>query len=221
MTPSRAAIERLAGEYVLGTLRGPARRRFARLLDEDPHVRAEVDAWNRRLAPLERAATPVPPPTRVLARLNATLDGDSKPVKQAPPWRALAAGLAFLCFVLAGVLALRDRPDAPVAIAVLHPSAGAAGWVVQADGHGALRVEALAPGDAGDGRVYELWLRRAGSDGVRSLGLVSATPGEIVRLQADDAVVGAELLITREPAGGAPNGKPTGAPIFRATLQPV
>lgn len=58
-------IERLAGEYVLGTLRGLARARFERLAEERPHVRHAVDDWVQRLAPLAQQIPEVAPPRRV------------------------------------------------------------------------------------------------------------------------------------------------------------
>jgi anti-sigma-K factor RskA len=51
-------LDRLAAEYVLGTLRGRALGRFERLVRELPAARAAVQAWEQRLATL---ATSVPP----------------------------------------------------------------------------------------------------------------------------------------------------------------
>ena len=42
-------LDRLASEYVLGTLHGAARRRFDKLLSESPAARAAVQAWEQRL----------------------------------------------------------------------------------------------------------------------------------------------------------------------------
>lgn len=42
--------ELLSGEYVLGLLRGGARRRFERLLIEDARLRGEVVAWEEKFA---------------------------------------------------------------------------------------------------------------------------------------------------------------------------
>ena len=51
-TANRELVDRLAAEYVLGTLRGRARRRFERWL-VSPQVGALVKAWEERLAGLE------------------------------------------------------------------------------------------------------------------------------------------------------------------------
>ena len=59
--------DRLAAEYVAGTLRGRARRRFEALLPAHPALRAAVRAWQERLMPLTAASTPMQPPARGLA----------------------------------------------------------------------------------------------------------------------------------------------------------
>ena len=49
---NRELVDRLAAEYVLGTLRGRARRRFERWF-VSPQVGSLVRAWEQRLAGLE------------------------------------------------------------------------------------------------------------------------------------------------------------------------
>jgi anti-sigma-K factor RskA len=57
--------DRLAAEYALGTLRGPARRRFERLLSGDPDLRDAAEDWELRVNLLGEAAPAVAPPERV------------------------------------------------------------------------------------------------------------------------------------------------------------
>ena len=88
MDYARAELaDRLAAEYVLGTLRGPARRRFQTLLAAHPALRSAVQRWEDRLAPLAASVAPVAPPERVWTGIEARLFG------QAPSgrgWNALA-----------------------------------------------------------------------------------------------------------------------------------
>lgn len=56
---------RLAAEYVLGTLRGRARARFQAWLREDAALRRTVGEWERRLGPMAAGVAEVPPPRRV------------------------------------------------------------------------------------------------------------------------------------------------------------
>ena len=55
----------LAGEYVLGTMLGLARRRFEKLLNEDPVLRGEVESWQQNLAPLAESLPEQTPPPHV------------------------------------------------------------------------------------------------------------------------------------------------------------
>jgi anti-sigma-K factor RskA len=57
--------DRLAAEYALGTLRGPARRRFERLLSGDARLRDAAEDWELRVNLLGESAPPVAPPARV------------------------------------------------------------------------------------------------------------------------------------------------------------
>ena len=57
--------DRLAAEYALGTLRGPARRRFERLLSADAYLRDLAENWELRLNLLAESAPEVTPPAHV------------------------------------------------------------------------------------------------------------------------------------------------------------
>src|ERR1700688_1792049 len=77
MKPDNAElIDRLAAEYALGTLRGPARRRFERWRLSTPFVDQRCGFWEGRLMHLAKGLTPVQPPAHVwpaiLRRLNLT-----------------------------------------------------------------------------------------------------------------------------------------------------
>lgn len=63
--------DRLAAEYVLGTLRGPARLRFQAWMREHAELRRRVAEWEERLAPLAGAVNPVTPPQRVWRGIEA------------------------------------------------------------------------------------------------------------------------------------------------------
>ena len=67
----RELADRLAAEHVLGTLRGPAGRRFLALLPAHPALRQAVAEWQERLAPLTQSVLPVTPPDRVWAKIEA------------------------------------------------------------------------------------------------------------------------------------------------------
>ena len=88
----------LAAQYVAGTLRGRARRRFEALLAGHPALRAAVRDWQQRLMPLTAVVEPEAPPPAVWQRI----EGQLWPVAAAPAaparwwerlalWRGLSA----------------------------------------------------------------------------------------------------------------------------------
>jgi anti-sigma-K factor RskA len=225
MTPSREAIERLAGEYVLGTLRGPARARFEDLLGTDDFARQQVDAWHARLAPLDRNVKPVTPPAAVWdgieARLGATR---AAPVRRdrVQTWRALAAGFAFLSFVLTALLLMQPAGEArATAVAVMNNQDGKAAWVLKAQADGSLRIECVAPVTLTQVWDYELWVKQPNGAPPRSLGVVPARPGMVMIVPAVGAQAGTEMLVTKEPRGGSPTGVASGNVLYSAALKAV
>ncbi|HKO66969.1 MAG TPA: anti-sigma factor [Burkholderiaceae bacterium] len=66
-------LDRLASEYVLGTLHGAARRRFDRVLAESAAARAAVQDWEQRFSSLASSVRPVEPPSRVWTATEARI----------------------------------------------------------------------------------------------------------------------------------------------------
>lgn len=67
----------LAGEYVLGTLDGPARDDFAQALAHDAGLQELVAAWERRLAGLDAAVAEEAPSSGLFNRIVAAIDGET------------------------------------------------------------------------------------------------------------------------------------------------
>jgi len=208
--------DRLAAEYVLGTLRGAARRRFERLLAVHPSLRRAVVAWQERLAPMSDVVEPVVPPPHVWAAIERRLFG-----QPAAPglwhriglWR-LTTSLATAAVVVLAVLVSRvPEPKAPLLVVlasqdVLTTPVKAA-FVASISGDGAVLVlEPLERPELNAAQALELWAVPA--KGVpRSLGLVRAAGSTTVRRNAllDDT---AALAVSLEPPRGSPTGQPTG-----------
>lgn len=110
----------LAAEYVLGTLRGRARRRFERLARGDIAIRNEIRYWESRLAGLAADIEPTSPPPSVWLSLQHRIETSTPvvtPIRRplpppvskadvappASPWR-IVAGLATAAGVVAAVL---------------------------------------------------------------------------------------------------------------------
>ncbi len=106
-------IDALAAEYVLGTLKGRARQRFARLLVTDTAVREAVAGWERRLGKLTALSPPVVPPNDVWRQLEQRLfpePVEPRWYQRLALWRGLALASSLGVVVLAALLVLTPPP---------------------------------------------------------------------------------------------------------------
>ena len=224
----RDLADRLAAEYVLGTLRGPARRRFENLLSAHPALRDAVAQWQQRLSPLSVTVEQVTPSARVWRNIEGRLFGE--PAETAPPtlWQRLAlwrglAGVATAATVAMFMVSSRvPAPQAPIIVVLgSNPQAAQAlnaSFVasVTADGRAlVLRpINDLAPTP---GRALELWAVPA-QGAPRSLGLVRES-GATTVLRAQLLQDTAAFAVSVEPAGGSTTGAPTGPIVSVGKLQ--
>jgi hypothetical protein len=153
----------LAAEYVLGTLRGPARRRFERSLKEAPRLRRAVAVWQNLLAPLNHSIEPVPPPARVWRHIRSRIAGSGR--GRGPRlgfwasvgfWRAAAVASSAAALLLGGL----DHPPACAGPAATDDGRGTLGRRVQT---GAGRIlgcgspRSAAPAHPRDGSRGDGW----------------------------------------------------------------
>ncbi len=225
----RPLPDRLAAEYVLGTLRGGARRRFEALLPAHPALREAVAQWERRLHPMAATIEPVQPSAQVWQRVEARLFGAPAHAARPPGlwqrlwlWRGLA-GVATAATLAMFVVASREpAPAAPIVVVMAaNPEAAQAlnaSFVasISADGR-ALVLRPINDVALEPGRALELWA--VPSQGApRSLGLVrerGATTVVRAQLLRDTAA----LAVSVEPAGGSTTGVPTGPIVSVGKLQ--
>jgi anti-sigma-K factor RskA len=168
-------LERLSREYVLGTLTGPARRRFERLLTEAPLAGRVVARWQQRFDVLAAGVPPVQPRDQVWQGLQQRLFATQRETAAPGLWSRLQALLAprVLGGVLAGVLmatvALRLQPQwldletrseaLPQSyVGLLVDDAGQATLLASSRRHGrTITVKLLQPLQVPDGQVARLW----------------------------------------------------------------
>jgi anti-sigma-K factor RskA len=212
-------IDRLAAEYVLGTLRGPARRRFERWRASHDWVAARCTAWEQRLAGLERAVPPVQPPRRVWLAVEHAL-GLRGNVRL---WRAVAS-IAVLG--LLGALAAqlwRTGSVPPDEVAEIAAPGGAVQWRIEvyANEH-RLVVRAPTVTAKPADRDFELWVITADGSQVLSLGVMPVRGERAATLNAAQSqalMAGAKVAVSVEPLGGSPTGVATGPIVFVAPLR--
>jgi anti-sigma-K factor RskA len=215
--------DRLAAEYVVGTLRGGARRRFESLLPAHAALREATRVWLDRLMPITVAIAPVRPSGEVWRRISERIEAGRNEGKTAGAWQRLSfwRGLSALASVAAiGLAVLLANPRAvPPPVVVVLAATNAAGTaqpgsiVASISGDGAsLVTRPIVPVSVQAGRSLELWaVPTAGAP--RSLGLLPGGSGTVAL--HGKVLAGADTLaVTIEPAGGSPTGQPTGPIVY-------
>jgi anti-sigma-K factor RskA len=218
----RELADALAAEYVTGTMRGAARRRFESLLPAHSALREATLAWSERLMPLTGALAPVEPSGDVWRRISDRLDRRKSVVAGAwhrlSFWRGLTALASVAAIGLAALLA-NPRAVAPPIVVVLAPTGAAASGVAAApivasiSGDGTTLVaRPIAPVALRADRSLELWAVPA-QGAPRSLGVLPGGSG-VVPLRGKVLAGADTLAVTVEPAGGSPTGQPTGPIVY-------
>lgn len=235
-------LEQLAASHALGTLRGPARRRFEAIARNNPAVRAAALLWQERLASLGELQPSVAPSPNVWKRIEAVLAERRAAERRAQAARA-SADASLLDQLRAGLRLWRG-----IGIAGVLTSAAALGvgaWLNQQlqAAPDVQYVAVLADEQAGasvlvtfDGKQQRLTLKRVGnyreaadkslqlwalppSGGPQSLGVLD---GSVVWRQDTPAPQVRDvplLAISLEPKGGVPPGSgPSGPVLFKGAL---
>ena len=220
--------DKLAAEYVVGTLRGRARGRFQALLRYDPDLRRIVAGWEARLTPLAAAAGEIAPPARVwqavMRRIAGAARGGGSRAGLAF-WRGLAVTSTAFVLILGAFIGVAPRPEPPMAmVAVMNDDKGQPALVVSWPPMKAMRDPyirvkivqehpVMAPGT-----TWEMWMLPGGKNAPVSMGLISTDADQTMKLRPALAhrMEGAwGVAMSVEPKGGSPTGAPTGPVIFK------
>jgi anti-sigma-K factor RskA len=224
--------DRIAADYVSGTLRGAARRRVEQLLPAHPVLRDAVRRWEAALMPLTGSVAPQPPSPAVWQRISSRIGGAPVVVADTPWWSnlSLLRTLSFLSVVaVVGLSALLSNPPPakPPLIVVLNSTTPTDGLpagttvppaiIASVSGDGkAVVTRTLADVGVKADRTLELWAV-PGSGSPRSLGLIAASGASVVK-QSKLPPGTAALAVSLEPAGGSTTGVPTGPVLYVGKL---
>lgn len=218
-------LDALCAEYLVGTLRGGARRRFEKAVRTEALVAMRLRYWQATATPRYAESIAIEPPARLWTRLER----DLQLARYRPPWfqrialwRAWAAAATL---ALAVVVLTHERAPHPPALTDLAQLSGAAGTVQvlarrSADGR-TLVLQASRPVVAGPTQSYELWVIPGPATAPVSVAVMGSldvtlqlSPQAAARIRG-----GATLAISTEPAGGSPTGQPTGAVILAGPVK--
>ncbi|MEJ2911541.1 anti-sigma factor [Pseudoalteromonas sp. C12FD-1] len=208
-------LETLAAQYVLGTLKGLARKRFQRLMLSLPQAREATVMWEQNLNDLASAITPQAPSAHVWQHILDKIENNSPPaktvIKPAPSlWRTWSFIATAACIILAFLIIqpttqLQDSQQ----IALVQNQNKQSLWFINVNEQ-VLSVKASTKLVAQTDKDYELWMILKGQDAPISLGLL---PKQGEKLLIKDTRFNAQnialLAVSLEPLGGSPNGSPT------------
>jgi anti-sigma-K factor RskA len=223
--------ERLAAEYVLGTMPARTRRRFAALLREMPALRRIVAGWEARLLPLAEALPPIEPPARVWVAIEARVHG-RRPARSSGWWNNLAfwrvssfaaAALAVLLVVFVVLPDLRAPAEISGRMVVVmndlqtKQPAMTATWEPDKAGGRVVRLRVIGHAEMAPGTAWEMWMLPDDNGQPVSLGLITTHETQTMVVTGSlaarlDRATG--LAMSVEPAGGSPTGLPTGPVLY-------
>lgn len=216
--------DKLAAEYVLGTLKGRARRRFEGWMHNDGALRRLVAEWQDKLVPMNEFSGSEAPPARVWQGIERRLN--LKGLRRASSWfaslnfwRGMGLVSTGLAAVLVFNLATREPAAAIDQVATLSDEQAQAALLLTADTRrGTIDVRVVNNVPVADDKTLQLWaITKAGKP--RSLGILA--DNRSVRLALDARAIGSDvavLAISLEPKGGSPdpNG-PTGPVLYKGS----
>jgi anti-sigma-K factor RskA len=221
--------DKLAAEYVLGTMSARARRRFAIHLRGNPQLRRAVSEWETRLSPLTDVLPAIEPPARVWRAIKMRLKIGQ--VIRSGFWESLsfwrvssfASGLlALALIVFVATPNLQTPVDAGRMVVVMNDLATkkpamTASWESGQRGGRMLRIRVIGHAEMTPNTAWELWMLPGGDQKPVSLGLITTHETQVVKIPEAlaarlDAAHG--LAMSVEPAGGSPTGLPTGPVLY-------
>ena len=111
-------LDRLAAEYVFGTMSARVRRRFQKIQRALPAAQQAVHVWEQRLTPLAQSVPPAQPSAAAWAAIDRRTGGQvPRPAAPASAWLAWlkpALGVAFGVLATLGLVRLYPTAVVPV-----------------------------------------------------------------------------------------------------------
>jgi anti-sigma-K factor RskA len=207
--------------YLLGALDDDERGAFEVHLRECAICREDAERLAVAVHALPEGVEQLDPPPELKRRVMAEVGAQAELMDAARPagrpsrrraWLAVPAVAVLAAAVLAGYAIRGGGPGRHVTAAQVAP-AGARAQIVTQGSAATLEVSGMPAPPAG--KIYEVWVQRAGApQPTSSLFDVGRGGRASVRVPSLGGV--RKVLVTAEPAGGSP--RPTSAPVIAAKL---
>jgi len=224
--------DKLAAEYVLGTLQGLARKRFERLTLSDANLRRRVRYWEHQLTEMHGKVEPMIPAPRVWNKIyNRIAPNETSKIsvwRRTGLWQTACAMM--LVFFVLGVANIEKftRPVAlPIAqyVTVLTTESSQAAWIVRMyPKNNKVTVQALSATQPGIRKAFELWMLPGNGATPQSVGLLPVSGEKTLDLNSKLLQVLLDtntLAVSLEPAGGSPTGLPTGPVVYTGKINSI
>lgn len=212
----------LAAEYVLGTLSGPARKRFQQLMMESQSIREATWVWEQHLNGLGEKLEPVEPSPNVWKNIQYRLG--MSPPRTTPVthlnraakrfWQSTALVATAAAFILAILIVRQDLPKDTFIpetreVAIFVDTESAPLWLIDITQDN-IEIQTTSNLEVKSNNDYQLWMVAKDGRPPISLGILPQK-GKITlpkHVQFDQLDIAA-LAVSLEPLGGSPNGQPT------------
>ena len=209
---------RLAAEFALGNLRGPARRRLVSLMRKHAGLCERVAQWEERLFPIVMRAPKVKPPARVWRAIHRRIAPHSAPWFGVHAWwrRVATGGLAVAALVAVTYFALAPPREPAFTMVALLADARAQpsilmSWTPRQAAKRQLAVRILAHPSMPPGTSWQAWLLSGPEAAPISLGLVTTDERQLIEVSPAAASAlrdGASIGVSVEGKGGSATGRP-------------
>lgn len=221
-----AWLDALCGEYLLGTLRGAARRRFERALREEPRIVLRLKHWQGLFTPRYSTMIEMQPSASGWTRLERDLGLSRYRTpwhRRLGLWRGIAAAAMAALVLGLALQVMRPAIVEPAVSRIAELAAKADAPVVTAlatRDRSTLELKAARPIVAGPAQSYEVWLIPVEGGAPLSLAVLGNLDARVPVAPAHSRrlIPGAKLAISVEPAGGSPTGAPTGPVILAGQI---
>jgi anti-sigma-K factor RskA len=229
---------RLAAEYVLGTMKGGARRRFEEYMRDNRALREAVAQWEAHLTPLSDAVPAIAPPSRVWQKIEArttaskSLDNtrtfNQNTVKTPANsglfakfsfWRGLGVGAASVVAALFVAMSMGVMQPKDAMLTAVLEDQGVARMVVEQPKSNLIMVKMVKPWKAAENNSLQLWVLP--KDGPpRSIGIINQDGTTKISMAEMDNMLtgGTAFALSKEPMGGSPTGQPTGMILCKGVI---